>query len=762
MARLISNVIDFFQFLKDYQKAPHQCTSRLDLWSNAHIGLERHFREKQIPNVKDPRFLALLGTSINRISLFHSCLIRHLDQTQAKCADESKSELKRIRRFCIFHNDLIVSKVKHFFFREEPNLHENPNFLDPELQVYHLGEDLGYAIDNLAHHKDLETQYSNACRLFGKYFYLTELIYDFIYDENHQGLFLEFAYDKQRYLACRRVLEQFVTILSDEILRCNLDSNVTSKHWLFDVLKYRYSSRYLLISVLEACLGCPDDGVPKSLKKRFSILLNAYRSARTGGAAIEPMTWHLCTIIWKVYGYLNDAWRYHDFSNREAREISLIIHIKELILNHLAICDKAYRSNEIDYAEMFNNETNFISKLYYPFDRRPFIPFHSKTSIKECLHKLDGLFLDKVHLFPKRQERKVGPFEATLRKINSRVENQDNLKIEFLLDFLDRNELSDLLVAFIENQQFIESNKNDTIVGFLSSGVFLGHLANLYTDNLTRPVWAFKLYPYIAIQPFHRHNICGEGNSPTLVTFDESVKTGYSIGAFEAYVESSFPSGTNISVHTLCDFKRSYQRIHGLRSKIHSMLVENPRSHFVLNPDVHRVKESYVPLEWNSLVDAALMTNAINLITHKDHFDLSLLLSNTPFLLSLCRKFALDIENHVGNEKERRILLFSPSNEGRVLMFMTAFFLKLDGFTIGLTESSWKRFSASNPFKVSIDLSQTTGYVLASNWASFIDYPLVWESSGSRNSEVAVVGSTNRAEDYFDLVLKAWPNINKD
>jgi hypothetical protein len=264
----------------------------------------------------------------------------------------------------------------------------------------------------------------------------------------------------------------------------------------------------------------------------------------------------------------------------------------------------------------------------------------------------------------------------------------------------------------------------------------------------------------MAIHPFH-HDIDSRQDDPVkpikLVTFDESIKTGYTLSSFEAYVKRYYHPETQISTYTLFDF--NFERVHGLRSKINSLFVkEKHGADLSLNRRISSGAEHFVSLSWEISADSIIQAKVIDLIKNNNRIDLIFLLCNTPFILSLCRKFANDIEHYIKNDRNVPILLFSPSKEGRVLMLITSLLLNLDGFKIKLTEKSLREFIYKEGFfRVSIDLSMTTGFVFAKSLANSLNYPLVWHSSPDRTKEVALVGGYNRAESYFDLVLNAWP-----
>ncbi|MCL4400572.1 hypothetical protein M1316_01180 [Candidatus Parvarchaeota archaeon] len=765
--------MSILNFLKK-KKRLNPCDSNLDLWTNAQIKLENHFkRDNIVSDTKDPYFLLLLGTSVHRINAFNSCLL--LSLLNRRSNNDNDIFFENIISIANFHNDLIVTKVKQFFFKEEPNRHLNKLFLEPELQIYAIGKELSCLTDTLLINQEIrklsDQEYKEAKRIYSKYFYLLELIYDFIFDDyNHRGVFLDFKYDKMQYESSKLVISTFLGKL-DELL-----NDVESKDDRTIETMFRIHSNTLLIDLLESYASCSNNGY-KSLRRRYAEFVNWYdkaRRKRLDNFGIEPLTWHLIGLIWKAEGYLQDAEEYLDKESAKRDLIKFVNSLVNLIRESLLIYDYAYEKGTIKYELIYDAEIEFIRNLfYYDIDTLP--PNICSLLINrrwdDVLNKFKSLnkFLPTNYYcaVPIKKIKPMG-FEDTINTYLPQLLSKEYpLKVELLIEMLDKDNLEYLFASFVENIKTHSLEFYDNIVGVQSSGVFLSHILKLYMNKMDKPVWHFQLYPYVAIEPRHTHpnlprydnELCDikSNNNLRILIIDESIKTGFSLSALESYIEHSMfhIKEKESHVHALIDFKK-YPKLPDLKSKLYSCLVEQ-EGRFFLTTSVSKAKSMY----WPNPITDNMLEDAINALKEGERLNLSYLIADTRFVLGLCRKFAEDIERVIKNNKNKtkRVLLFSPSNEGRILMFMTAFLLKMDDIDVGLTKQSWKEWREKNNLKVSIDLSENTGFTLAKELSYALDIPLVLESESvtSDYDDVAIKGKVNLAKNFFDKCLKAWP-----
>lgn len=182
--------------MKNSTSFPHE--ELIDLWADKFVELERYFKQRRIVCKRDKDFLILLGNSVYRINVYNSALWGKLEKH--KPTSGSEGSLEKLRKYCKFHNDLVVSRIKHFFFKEWPNSNRNDLFLDVDRNIYELGKELW----EIAEDPD---SCASSGAYFGQYFYLLGLLYAFIYDSyNDEGIFLHFQYNKDDFHAIRDII----------------------------------------------------------------------------------------------------------------------------------------------------------------------------------------------------------------------------------------------------------------------------------------------------------------------------------------------------------------------------------------------------------------------------------------------------------------------------------------------------------------------------------------------------------------------------
>jgi len=451
------------EWVSGQSEHPHRCNPILDQWTNIQILLEGHIGEKRyLENARDPRFLALIGASVHRMNQFNSCLIRDLSDAIEENASQSREPnrevLRSLRRYTVFHNNLIVSRVKHFFFREMPNAHENDLFLRPELEVYELGKKLGRHVNRLRS-KPLRGQEEakNAKRLFAKYFFLLQLLYEFIFDSGrHSGVFLKFKFDKNSFETVSKV---FVTI-SESI------SSITD---------FRFEIYALLVRVLGSQIGMPP--FHASVEESYAAFVNWYRRHNDEDLGIEPLTWHLCSFLWKIEGLIQDSDGYTDKELQRIHFEHILRQIKDLIVQCLKIYERSYIANTVYYHDMFEQEAKFIAMVCQdPWDHedissaglmstKPYLlGFRNEAVVMSSLERLNELYHSDSELICEETQKVRTESRDFVAEFNKRpLSREMNLKVENIIERLDKNALNRLVAAYVESLKSYQGHRLDAM-----------------------------------------------------------------------------------------------------------------------------------------------------------------------------------------------------------------------------------------------------------------------------------------------------------
>lgn len=664
----------------------------LNSWADVTLLLEnKRSLQNYVVNNKDYRFLRLIGQGVYYLNSLNSLLVSEIDKYAGLLphADPCYEELKGIAGYTRFFNSLIASKVKYFFFRETPIANTNNPFFRLDLDIYKSAINILNLLNEEVKCRD-EIKF-NIC----KYFYLQMLMYSFIYDrKKEKGVFLRFNYEYNNFTKIKEfILDRTSRLENEEQLR------FLGTTFVCDITRY-YVNNNNFISI--------DEFSPKS--NVYSDLFNLYSG--NNSPAIEPLSYHLCDIIWKIDAMVHNDSDFYDKKKKKLKDNEVIELVSKFIKDYLLISDKMYRDNKINYLNIYQIETEFIHSVYNKLLRERDI-----CEIKEN-YKMIASF--------NRECRHVNDVTITYKTIYNvlkseilaklRFGDEKGFKIESIIQNLNKNEL---LLLFKLLSKIVPENlyKSETtaVVGFYKSGAFLAHIMNLIFGQ-EKQVWLFKSKPYVATHPIHKD---GEVDCDSIIIFDESLKTGFTYSLYESYLLRNMPDvHLSTYLYSLFDFS-IYSKIDLLRDinflsliKLNEKLI--PTNEAELNflcdsGDQQFILSFCEDLDLNPQIESLKKFNS-----DEGRLDVTLLLTNTNLLVNVCKKFVNTILEKLEVNSRKKIFLFSPSDDGAILCLMTAFILKILDKEVFLTNEL--PVHNNDLFLVAVDITFETGFSLAACW----------------------------------------------
>lgn len=693
----------------------------LNRWATCFLKIENEYYYKKY-DYGDVVLLNAIGESIFALRSFHSLIIAHIDNLkQDKKFKNNEKDFERITKYFRFFDDLIASKVKMFFFRETAAENINGPYTDVNLLILNTGKEL---IDSILKN-DLSTIVPSIKSSLCKHFYSCSLLYAFLYDpEDHKGFFLHFSYIKKKY-----------KLISNQI-RALFENQGEGEVSIKDV---RMAGTYIFPVIAESyVINEPVDIQKIKIPDCYKALVHEYTQH---DLKIEPLTYHFADIMWKVDSIIHNKDEYLDADDKIKCEHPIIQMLQTFATSYFELADSVYQDGAIRYDKLFDAEMNFIEQIYSDILH---IDEHETATGKM-------LFLSEsvLDIEPKIKSQEIS---SSILQINDaipklasifeklKVSKVNNYKVETLIENLSKKQLISLLM----NYAFLlpRNIKGGTaFVGFYSSGVFLGHIANLINGTDNKPVWLFKARPHIATHPIHNDSE-NEKAFSDIITFDECFKTGFTYSLYKTYVDRNFPiSKPNVSIYSLFDYTE-FDKMEVIKESDAYALVTLNGSHYPINVDAYEnnaeinigVYEKSTSIlddlleKSNAVIEKVkeLVSGTNDGLFYKEEkgtsrINLTYLLSNTRFIFSVCNEFLKRIIEELKTKKKESVLFIAPTPEGKVLAFITAFLLRLKDKGVSFQKKDEKQTLSPGVLVVGMDLSVITGFTLSRRHGIYID-----------------------------------------
>lgn len=642
--------------------------------------------------------------------------------------------IKRAVMYFKFFNNLSASRIKYVFFREHPVKSLNYPILG-------LGKDFADICYDLV---DAMGQYYISLKqipsYISKYCLLQELMFSFVYrQDNEFGVFLRFKYDEKKYI---EISDKISKSIQDILVKDLEQKTINYKYFFVKVGHIIFSAYTQDVNIdienksdkKKNFTEAKGDFAENLLTQKRDSFIKFYNlfDAKKGDLYLEPLTYQLYDILWKVHGVIDITDKSRDHKVYQGKVECIKRTLVKFVRSYLSQGAEIYKTGSISYHSLYNMGAELFGvidhkkKIYHPgiytiIFKEPYI-----SEVCERLERVNKAGKDNLEKNKKTLILAVPNIlseECNIQDIP--MNDESDYKLENLIITLPPKIMLQLLHDFsaMVNSGTLYDNDGAYMIGFYKSGVFLAHIANMLLDfTKRRDVWLFNTKPYVATHPIHKDERWR--GVKKIILIDDSIKTGFTYSLYESYVKRNAVDGKDGMVINLFSlFNYSYykrlevisQNNYACLWKIRKSQVNNDH----LNCDWDYSTENKMSDLWKTVNYIEKDFDAIlDAIEDKEkEVDLSFFLTNTDLLLTICVKFIDEIlERRNKDNKEKKIFLYSPTSNGYVIMMMCLFLLRfVYGENVGIVDAGIKK--SENNFLVVIDLSFVSGFTIMYNWS---------------------------------------------
>jgi len=615
-------------------------------------------------------FLDIIGRTVYSFNRFVSSFLVMLEKTN------SQEEIRPFSRFVRYANAMVTTNVRKYFFRELPA--SSKNFPTLYFDSYIL--DTGTLLFLRQDKKWKELICPSVKLLFYMY-----LMFSFIYkthkdNQGIDGVFLRFSLNREKFL---KFTDFTVSALEAALKSERVEENARK---IFKNIR-----SYVVAMLLEKELKIPEEPFWKEKLDVYEKFYEEHKYVRA-----EPFSWWIAGFLRKLDGAFQDTDEY--FSTNERRKLMNFI-IKELI-NSLERAKKHISNHYPESLGVFIENNSIYFALY-----NSFADFISERVWEDLLHHRDkGEFLSFTQA--SSLEVNIKPTDTNLsnlswKALKSRLEglsiNEENLKLKSLITMLSPGEFMKLVSSYLKNVgNYYDDIKNSELVGIYTSGVFLGHLVNLYLE-LNKKVWLFKVYPHALTHPVHKD----ERHSFVISLFDESVKTLFSISVYENYLLRNTHTPQHLfRIYPLFDFG-NYRKLNLNVNLEIFPFIKYDNVHF----SVRRTNDIEIKFPLYTFQELQfILSQIIDSFQRSGKINLYDLLIDSKFTVSFGYYFAKTIKERY---KGKKVFFFPYSSEGEILALATSLFLASEGISVAFVDVV---LPEKEDLVVGVDISMDTGF----------------------------------------------------
>ncbi|BAU57038.1 hypothetical protein HH1059_03620 [Halorhodospira halochloris] len=328
--------------------------------------------ESQAFDLDSPDFKAWVADSLYWISRFNAEVAGVL---QTWAGDEA--------RFMRFYSDLLASRSKKFFFRENPNTAMNSPMGAGERTVRLLGEEIARLahpprretlVDRMLGRSSEESRKRRLRWLLGKYVLHLLPLYEVLFNDDphydpdryRKALFLRQELNYEKYQCARRHLDEIREACRSE-------------------QRFRLAVRGLPLKLLLCWQGQePGEVKGKGLRRAYAQVMDSYRQRFQ---TLEPMSWHAAMVLWKIEGLMQDAWPDNPNKGQVLDEVSAWLE------RYDAMVERMYQSNSLPYGEWFDLQCGLVKRLFSwsPEDGAALYPWVDAYTTRRLLDEVDAL-----------------------------------------------------------------------------------------------------------------------------------------------------------------------------------------------------------------------------------------------------------------------------------------------------------------------------------------------------------------------------------
>ena len=525
-------------------------------------------------------------------------------------------ELPEYRQYIIYFNNMIMSKLKHFFFREHPIESKNYSKISEDKITMYLRKVF------LTEDKSLRKEF------LLKYFLFLFLEFDFLYSKK-KGYFTSFRMNQKKYLdISKRLKKQLNSIKNTQ------DTEYKFKKFSVDIIAKivkndfdtdNLDSEKVFYDYIEKKKQCLNhqNGANKD-NSFFSLITikNIMKMDNTNkyDVSLEPFTYYISYIMYKDAHILMQVADTKDIDNYVRKYIQNIIEL-------------------INLFGKFYTEENGTDVAVNIFDKQ--LELIKKTKL-----------LTRDFILPKRWKDSKRCF---IKCFKTEITSQDIDSLDFnqfsLENLLENN--IDLLNTLLEAMFISKVMQKDKVSLFatFSSGLFLSVLYKILKHDKQVDIYIFSTFPVSDILPYYvktdNHQFANIRDAENIVILDDIARSGF----------------------TFSLIKHSYKRFTSKELKADFLVLKKSK-----NLNDTKVKEVNIEKKVNMKIMRKSKIDIINYDDEfSDNFDLNSLFLNRDYSMYIINKFIEKL-----NDLDE-ISFFYGSGAGKVFALLVGYFLKNDG-----------------------------------------------------------------------------------
>ncbi|MCT7464734.1 hypothetical protein N5S72_09760 [Aliarcobacter cryaerophilus] len=583
-----------------------------------------------------------IGDSINTLYKFHNFLINNHSYFEAKAYE---------KQLCSFYMDMFISKIKHTFFTEYPQVPTEELSKNKASGIYINGLKLFENIDETVTQKTLFL-----------FYYKIFLFYDFVYDKDtKKGKFTKFKTDKDKVNKTIKLLK---------------DIEMTS------IKDFRKSLSKIIPKTIDKQLelGFEDEKSPYEIYN--SYLKNDYE--------IEPLSYFTIFKIWKISKFLQDKFEESDSKDLKDFESKFLAETKNYIDKSVDIIEKSYKNNSSD---IFTKETYSLDKEYMENIIYKYVHQKEEYLVKKEIEKI------KVDI-----ENKTSNIDSELLKdaIKNHILRCNDLEEPWKFNRIFENGTKDNLLNLSYALYSLVKEKDSTFVGLYKSGALLAHILNI-CDGLKDNVYLFTTFPYVAIHP-RSFDIRDENKNFIIV--DENYKTGFTNLIAKEYINRRKKHSLDIlSLVLNSDYKQikdeEIKTIGSIKNKTLNIFYIDEVSCVDIEKICKYIKENY-----KKYIDDKFLRDFITIEKNGiKEYDITRVLSSSVVLFSIAYNFLDKLDN-----AKKEVFFQAPTDSSRLIAEAIAFLSKILDFEYKFYFKY--KDELKNKQKVFIDLSIDSGFTM--------------------------------------------------
>jgi len=587
-------------------------------------------------NSEQLELLKSLNTIVNALNQFNSSLIVY---------HPIISKNKALRDYSKFYNNLVMSKMKHFFFREEPK----KSLSDIDTHSIELIYKIAKKITVIQDIDTIKEELAN-------YYFRIFLLFDFLYTKKDRKLIGYFTSFKAN-------LNNFKKVKTKILKKLNEVKNTSQKEESFRT----FSDEVIGIAINEYFAKPIEINTPNDIK----IVYKEFIEERQDGnkISIEPFSYFIAYDIWKHGKLLHRLPDVVDIIDNKIEEY--IKHIEQ----YFTLIEEIYTDEIVDYKKIFNFQYKFIKKI------NDFIIF-------------DDIDLEEL------EKQKFNTDEVKLTKLTKSSKKKINFHIDKMIcGYSERLKIEEINYLFIKLFKSVQTNDKTILFGLYSSGAFLSHMYNLFT-NKNLPIVLFKTFPSVSFQPVYSKDIIK--NYSNSVIFDDTVRTGFTVSLLKnAYFRLT---GKNLDNYIISTFTKN---------KFLEDLYKELNLKYIANHYYDEIMLFQYKFDNNieNFIDKDIGKTLKSIIgDFSNKIDYNVFLSNSKVAFSIAwsmsNKIIEKYKLQNNDAKSQKIDLFLTSSASKTLALLVAYILRLEDYIVVFDSTKLTHF------KVAIDLTIKTKHTL--------------------------------------------------